>query len=81
MELKNYFLTAGTNAWELNKSVIFPVEKKKFMIDIGDYKTWAYMLWTDLFIVPIVTENTNQVDVEFPVGNDWVDYFDGTKKY
>ena len=81
MELKNYFLTAGTTAWELGKSVIFPRESRKFVVDTKDYKTWAYMLWTDIFVVPITTENCVSVKVEFPKGNDWVDWFETTKIY
>ena len=79
--MKNYFLTAGTNAWELGKSVIFPVEKRKFAVDLRDYKSWSFMLWSDIYVVPIVEDNKLAVEVSFPSGNDWLDWWETSKVY
>jgi len=38
------------------------------------------MLWKDIFVAPIVEDNTMR-KVDFPSGNDWVDWFDSTKTY
>ena len=41
---------------------------------------WAYLLWTDIMVYPIV-ENDTQVLVKFPSGNNWIDWWDSSVIY
>ena len=43
-------------------------------------RTWDYMLWKDILVAPIITNNTMRT-VEFPAGNNWVDWWNMTIVY
>jgi len=76
-ELKSYLLSAGSTAYPQGISVITPLADE---VIIPYIHSWDYMLWTDLFIAPIV-EDSLERKIEFPDKNDWVYWFDSSKVY
>jgi len=42
--------------------------------------SWDYMLWSEIFVAPIV-EDALERDVDFPDGSDWVYWFDPSRVY
>jgi len=71
-----YLLNAGTTAFHTGVSVIAPIAERTVLPP----RTWDYMLWKDIFVAPIVT-NTTVRTIEFPAGNNWVDWWNMTIVY
>jgi alpha-glucosidase (family GH31 glycosyl hydrolase) len=72
-ELIPYLMSAGMDAWNGNYSIMKPIAKDTIFTP----STWAYMLGKDIFVTPVV-DNSTSTTIEFPTGNDWVDYWDHT---
>jgi len=75
VQLKPYLLNAGTTALANGESVITP-SSSSVILPHG----YTYMLWTDIFVAPLVEDSLTQV-VTFPDGNDWIYWFDSSKVY
>jgi len=74
-QLKPYLLNAGTTALATGVSVMAPIS-----ISVILPHGWDYMLWTDIFVAPVVEDTLFRV-VTFPSGNDWIYWFDSSKVY
>lgn len=77
MELVPFFLSAGTAAYEQGVSVMQPIAPKTYSTP----DSWDYILWNDIFVAPIVVENSTVRVVKFPAGRNWVDWFDHNVVY
>eukprot|EP01121_Diplochlamys_sp_Union-15-3_P010060 TRINITY_DN2783_c0_g1_i3.p1 TRINITY_DN2783_c0_g1~~TRINITY_DN2783_c0_g1_i3.p1 ORF type:complete len:217 (-),score=23.67 TRINITY_DN2783_c0_g1_i3:69-719(-) len=44
------------------------------------YHSWDFMLWTDILVCPIVEDSLKRT-VEFPKGNDWIDWWNASLVY
>lgn len=75
-ELRSYFLNAGSTSMEEHIPVMYPQNEKTLL----NPRNWAYLLWTDILVNPIVEDSTS-VKIEFPSGNNWVDWWDSTVIY
>jgi alpha-glucosidase (family GH31 glycosyl hydrolase) len=75
-ELIPYLSAAGAEAYATNKSIMTSLAPET----IWTPSTWDYLLGKDIFVSPIV-ENVLSKVVEFPKGNDWVDYFNSSAVY
>merc|ERR1712100_110537 len=75
-ELMPYFLNAGSTSMEEHIPVIYPQNERTILPP----RDWAYILWTDILVNPIV-ENSTEVKVQFPAGNDWLDWWDTSIVY
>eukprot|EP00026_Physarum_polycephalum_P007670 Phypoly_transcript_07735.p2 GENE.Phypoly_transcript_07735~~Phypoly_transcript_07735.p2 ORF type:complete len:250 (+),score=54.22 Phypoly_transcript_07735:802-1551(+) len=64
-----YLLSAGTEAYAKNVSVITPSTPPN-----GIITSYEWMLWTDIFVAAI-TENVTTRTVNFPQGNMWIDWW------
>eukprot|EP01080_Neovahlkampfia_damariscottae_P002516 gene2516-3222_t len=70
MELVPYMLSSGTIAFETNTSVMIPMANRTTAYpDHYDYK-----FGKDIYISPMV-ENRDEISINFPKGNDWVDWW------
>lgn len=76
-EIGPYLYNAGTTAYEHGTAVIFPLAEHT----IFDPSTWDYLLWHDMLVCPIAQANTTSISVKFPVGDDWIFWFDNSKIY
>merc|ERR1711907_441917 len=61
---------------ETGVSVMYP-QNERTVLNPHD---WAYLLWKDILVNPIVEDST-QVKVKFPSGDNWVDYWDASVVY
>jgi alpha-glucosidase (family GH31 glycosyl hydrolase) len=43
--------------------------------------SWAYNLWTDIFVVPVVESEVPTVTITFPVEYDWIDWWNPSNIY
>jgi len=75
-QLKPYFLSAGSTAYTSGVSVMTPMAYTVFVPD----HSWDYLLWTDIFVAPIV-ETGLQRTVDFPTGNNWIYWFNTSRIY
>jgi hypothetical protein len=71
-----YLLNAGTTAYNSGISVTKPIAERTALPP----PSWDYMLWTDIFVAPIIT-NTTTRHVQFPAGNNWVDWWNNSIIY
>lgn len=76
LELLPYLLNAGTIALETGTSVLKPLATQVLLSH-----SWDYWLWKDIFIAPVVDEPGTWRVVQFPLGDDFMDYFNSSKVY
>jgi len=76
LELKPYLLTIGSNAYDNGGSAMIPMSEETLLIT-----NYNYLLGPDIFVSPITEENSNQHFVQFPLGSDWVDWWNSSKIY
>ena len=73
-DLKNFFLSSGTVAYEHHQSVVQPLVNDKKVVELTSPDNFGYVLWDTFLVSPIFQEN-GFVDVLFPKGYKWIYYF------
>ena len=79
-QLREFFLTAGTEAYAKGKSVLQPITKDKKRVELNHNYNLGYVLWNTFLVSPIF-EESGFVEVVFPKGFKWVYFFDHSKVY
>lgn len=78
--MREFFLTAGTEAFSKKKSVIQPITIDKKLIELGHEYNMGYVLWNTFLISPVFAES-GFVEVVFPQGYHWVYYFNHSRVF
>ena len=80
-DLATYFLSAGTQCYAKNISVITPLAKR---VLAGDPSTYDYLWCISTFFISPFTDNSTVKDITFPSGNSsnrWIYWFNQSMKY
>eukprot|EP01090_Pellita_catalonica_P001799 TRINITY_DN11532_c0_g1_i1.p1 TRINITY_DN11532_c0_g1~~TRINITY_DN11532_c0_g1_i1.p1 ORF type:complete len:598 (+),score=88.49 TRINITY_DN11532_c0_g1_i1:106-1899(+) len=77
MEMNPYLYSAGNTAYGEGVSVMKPIAEWTIL----EPSSWDFWLWHDVFVAPMVVNNSYTRDIEFPAGNDYVDWWDSKKVF
>jgi len=70
--LNPFFLSVGTEAYRKNQSVMHPQADYTILTP----NSWDYTLGDDdILVAPIVDNSSDHRTVQFPKGNDWIDWW------
>eukprot|EP01089_Gocevia_fonbrunei_P020690 TRINITY_DN7769_c0_g1_i2.p1 TRINITY_DN7769_c0_g1~~TRINITY_DN7769_c0_g1_i2.p1 ORF type:complete len:588 (-),score=108.30 TRINITY_DN7769_c0_g1_i2:90-1853(-) len=77
MELSTYLYQAGALAYAQNVSIMKPIAG---WTDFTP-SSWDFWLWHDVFVAPVVSAGGSVRTVEFPSGNNYVDWWNSSIVY
>lgn len=79
-DLRQFFLTSGTEAFSKKKSVVQPLIPDAKPAELTNPSNLGYVLWNTFLVAPIF-EESGYVEVIFPKGHKWMYYFDHSKVF
>ena len=79
-DLKDFFLSAGTEAYKKGKSVVQPLVPDRKIVELVDNNNLGYVLWNTFLVEPIF-EESGYVEVVFPAKYKWIYYFNHSRVF
>lgn len=79
-DMKEFFLTSGTEAYSKGKSVLQPLIHDGKTAELQGPSNLGYVLWNTFLVEPIF-EESGYVEIIFPAGFKWIYYFNHSRIY